>query len=129
MGSHKTCSIWLPNAFQNILATWNYSVFAATSDGAEAAAPISRVMACSNSVGIRHAMLTGHRFPYHAVVSVYLNLGLLDLWPCAGLSRRMARRSCAAQQRGRLHPSDHRLREFVRGIYWWQGLIMGGATN
>ena len=67
------------------------------------------------------AMLTGHKFLCHAVVSPYLNLGLLD--PLA-----MCRAVEAEWRAGRvpLNSAEGFIRqiigwrEFVRGIYWWR---------
>ncbi len=67
------------------------------------------------------AMLAGQPFLYHAVVSLYLNAGLLD--PLA-----MCRAVEAAWRAGRvpLNSAEGFIRqvigwrEFVRGIYWWQ---------
>ncbi len=67
------------------------------------------------------AMLTEHRFLFHAVVSPYLNAGLLD--PLA-----MCRAVEAEWRAGRvpLNSAEGFIRqiigwrEFVRGIYWWR---------
>ena len=68
------------------------------------------------------AMLSGHRFLCHSVVSAYLNLGLLD-------PLEMCRAVEAEWRAGRvpLNSAEGFIRqiigwrEFVRGIYWWQG--------
>ncbi|NBC37771.1 cryptochrome/photolyase family protein [Novosphingobium sp. FSY-8] len=68
------------------------------------------------------AMLIGHAFLHHAVVSPYLNLGLLDPLD-------MCRAVEAEWRAGRvpLNSAEGFIRqiigwrEFVRGIYWWQG--------
>ncbi len=65
------------------------------------------------------AMLTGERFLYHSIVSMYLNCGLLD--PLA-----MCRKVEAAYRAGRvpLNAAEGFIRqvigwrEYVRGIYW-----------
>jgi deoxyribodipyrimidine photolyase-related protein len=67
------------------------------------------------------AMLRGHRFLCHAVVSAYLNVGLLD--PLA-----MCRAVEAEWRAGRvpLNSAEGFIRqvigwrEFVRGVYWWR---------
>jgi len=67
------------------------------------------------------AMLTGHRFLCHAVISTYLNAGLLDpLELCRAVE--------AEWRAGRvpLNSAEGFIRqvigwrEFVRGIYWWR---------
>jgi deoxyribodipyrimidine photolyase-related protein len=76
-------------------------------------------------VGLAHfgdyqdAMLTGQRFLYHSIVSMYLNCGLLD--PLA-----VCRKVVAAYRAGRvpLNAAEGYIRqvigwrEYVRGIYW-----------
>jgi deoxyribodipyrimidine photolyase-related protein len=65
------------------------------------------------------AMLTGERFLYHSIVSIYLNCGLLD--PLA-----VCRKIDAAYRAGRapLNAAEGYIRqiigwrEYVRGIYW-----------
>ena len=65
------------------------------------------------------AMLTGHRFLFHAVVSMYLNAGLLD-------PQELCSKVEAAYQNGRvpLNAAEGFIRqvigwrEYVRGIYW-----------
>jgi deoxyribodipyrimidine photolyase-related protein len=67
------------------------------------------------------AMLTGHKFLCHAVVSLYLNVGLLDPLD-------MCRRVEAEWREGRvpLNSAEGFIRqiigwrEFVRGVYWWK---------
>jgi deoxyribodipyrimidine photolyase-related protein len=67
------------------------------------------------------AMLQNQRFLYHAIVSLYLNVGLLD--PLA-----LCQRVEAEWRAGRvpLNSAEGFIRqiigwrEFVRGIYWWQ---------
>jgi deoxyribodipyrimidine photolyase-related protein len=68
------------------------------------------------------AMLWGHRFLHHAVISPYLNAGLLD-------PLEMCRQVEAEWRAGRVPLASAEgfirqiigWREFVRGIYWWQG--------
>lgn len=96
--------------------------FAATSDGAEAAFAHFLRYGLPDFGRYQDAMLSSHRFLYHAVVSVYLNLGLLD--PLA-----MCQAVEAEWRAGRvpLNSAEGFIRqiigwrEFVRGIYWWQG--------
>jgi deoxyribodipyrimidine photolyase-related protein len=78
------------------------------------------------------AMLAGHRFLCHAVVSAYLNAGLLD--PLA-----MCRAVEAEWKAGRvpLNSAEGFIRqvigwrEFVRGVYWWRmpGYAAGNALE
>lgn len=67
------------------------------------------------------AMLKDHRFLYHAVVSLYLNVGLLD-------PLEMCRTVETEWQAGRIPLNSAEgfirqiigWREYVRGIYWWK---------
>jgi deoxyribodipyrimidine photolyase-related protein len=107
-----------PEHFGDLEPFW----FAATSVGAEAAFAHFLRHGLPDFGRYQDAMLSGHRFLYHAVVSVYLNLGLLD--PLA-----MCRAVEAEWRAGRvpLNSAEGFIRqiigwrEFVRGIYWWQG--------
>lgn len=67
------------------------------------------------------AMLTGERFLCHAVVSMYLNAGLLDpLEICRTVEAEWrAGRVPLASAEGFIRQVIG-WREFVRGIYWWQ---------
>ncbi len=56
------------------------------------------------------AMLSGERFLYHSVLSIYLNAGLLDpMEVCEAAEEAYAERRCADQRGRGLHPPDHRL--------------------
>ncbi len=93
--------------------------FAVTRAGAEAAFDHFVQSALPAFGDFQDAMLTGHRFLYHAVISMYLNCGLLDpLTIC---------RQVEAAYRGGEVPLNAAegfirqiigWREYVRGIYW-----------
>lgn len=96
--------------------------FATDRNGAEAAATHFIEHALPKFGDYQDAMLSGEHFLYHSVVSIYLNIGLLEpLHLCA-----MAERA--------YHQGDAPLnavegfirqiigwREYIRGIYFWSG--------
>ncbi len=96
--------------------------FGATRDEAEAAFAHFLKIALPQFGDYQDAMLVGESFLYHAVVSVYLNCGLLD--PLA-----MCRAVEAEYRDGRtpLNAAEGFIRqiigwrEYVRGIYWREG--------
>ncbi|ODU70052.1 MAG: deoxyribodipyrimidine photolyase [Novosphingobium sp. SCN 66-18] len=68
------------------------------------------------------AMLSGHRFLCHAVVSIYLNLGLLDpLEMCRAVEEEWRAGRVPLNSAEGFIRQIIGWREFVRGIYWWQG--------
>ena len=96
--------------------------FGATRDQAEAAFDHFLKSALPQFGDYQDAMLVGERFLYHAVVSMYLNCGLLD--PLA-----MCRAVEAEYEAGRapINAAEGFIRqiigwrEYVRGIYWREG--------
>ena len=94
---------------------------ATTRSGAEAAFEHFVVHALPRFGEVQDAMLQGEAFLCHAVISAYLNVGLLD--PLA-----VCRRAEAEWHAGRvpLNSAEGFIRqiigwrEFVRGIYWWR---------
>ncbi len=96
--------------------------FAATRADAEAAFAHFLRTALSSFGDYQDAMLSGEKFLYHAVVSLYLNCGLLD-------PLEMCRAAQAEYRAGRvpLNAAEGFIRqiigwrEFVRGIYWREG--------
>jgi deoxyribodipyrimidine photolyase-related protein len=96
--------------------------FGATREQAEAAFQHFLKSALPAFGDYQDAMLVGERFLYHAVVSMYLNCGLLD--PLA-----MCRAVEAEYEAGRapLNAAEGLIRqiigwrEYVRGIYWREG--------
>jgi deoxyribodipyrimidine photolyase-related protein len=113
--------IWSPPVFPTISAIWNPSGLPRPALKRRPPSPIS----CARPAGIRpyqDAMLWGHRFLHHAVISPYLNAGLLD-------PLEMCRQVEAEWRAGRVPLASAEgfirqiigWREFVRGIYWWQG--------
>ncbi|MEM8741368.1 MAG: cryptochrome/photolyase family protein [Pseudomonadota bacterium] len=96
--------------------------FATDADGAEAAAARFLTQALPSYGDFQDAMLTGERFVYHAVLSPYLNLGLLDPLD-------LCRRAEAEWRAGRapLNAVEGFIRqiigwrEFIRGIYFLAG--------
>lgn len=93
--------------------------FAVTRADAEAAFNRFVAVALAHFGDYQDAMLQGHRFLYHSVISVYLNCGLLDpLDVCRTVEK--------AYRAGRvpLNAAEGYIRqvigwrEYVRGIYW-----------
>ncbi|MBS0255166.1 MAG: cryptochrome/photolyase family protein [Proteobacteria bacterium] len=107
-----------PGQFGSLHPFW----FATDRAGAEAAFAHFLHHALPDFGRYQDAMLQGHRFLFHAVISPYLNLGLLD--PLA-----LCRAAEAEWQAGRvpLNSAEGFIRqiigwrEYVRGIYWWRG--------
>ncbi len=95
--------------------------FGATREDAEAAFAHFLRTGLKDFGTFQDAMLAEHKFLCHAVVSVYLNVGLLD--PLA-----MCRAVEAEWRAGRvpLNSAEGFIRqiigwrEFVRGVYWWR---------
>ncbi len=93
--------------------------FAVTRRDAEAAFDHFVAVGLAQFGDYQDAMLTGQRFLYHSIVSMYLNCGLLD--PLG-----MCRKVEAAYRSGRvpLNAAEGYIRqvigwrEYVRGIYW-----------
>jgi deoxyribodipyrimidine photolyase-related protein len=93
--------------------------FAVTAEGAEAAFTHFLTAALPRFGDYQDAMLRGEKWLYHAVVSMYLNLGLLDALD-------LCRRAEAEYHAGRapLNAVEGFVRqilgwrEYVRGIYW-----------
>ena len=96
--------------------------FAVTRDGAEAVFDRFVDIALPRFGDYQDAMLMNEKYLYHAVVSLYLNIGLLDP---LDLCRRVER----AYHDGHapLNAAEGFIRqiigwrEYVRGIYWFQG--------
>ncbi|MHC0612467.1 MULTISPECIES: cryptochrome/photolyase family protein [Komagataeibacter] len=107
-----------PDHFGDLTPFW----FAVTRAGAEAAFVHFLRHGLHDFGRYQDAMLSGHRFLCHSVVSAYLNLGLLD--PLA-----MCRAVEIEWHAGRvpLNSAEGFIRqvigwrEFVRGVYWWRG--------
>ena len=107
--------------FDNHFGTLEPFWFATTRDQAEAAFEHFVQSALPQFGTYQDAMLENQRFLYHAIVSLYLNVGLLD--PLA-----LCQRVEAQWRAGRvpLNSAEGFIRqiigwrEFVRGIYWWQ---------
>lgn len=107
--------------FHNHFGTLEPFWFAVTAADAQAAFDHFVRHALPHFGTYQDAMLDGQPFLYHAVVSPYLNAGLLD--PLA-----MCRQVEAAWQAGAVPINSAEgfirqiigWREFVRGIYWWQ---------
>jgi deoxyribodipyrimidine photolyase-related protein len=105
------------NHFGTLAPFW----FATTRAQAEAAFAHFVQTALPQFGTYQDAMLQNQRFLYHAIVSLYLNVGLLD--PLA-----LCQRVEAEWRAGRvpLNSAEGFIRqiigwrEFVRGIYWWQ---------
>lgn len=93
--------------------------FATTRAGAETARDHFLGTALADFGDYQDAMLTGERFLYHAVLSLYLNVGLLDALD-------LCRRAEAVWRAGKapLNAVEGFIRqiigwrEYVRGIYW-----------
>lgn len=67
------------------------------------------------------AMLTGQSFLYHAVVSLYLNVGLLDpLEMCRAVEAEWAAGRVPLNSAEGFIRQIIGWREYVRGIYWWK---------
>ena len=106
-----------PDNFGTLEPFW----FAVTRADAEAAFDHFVRHALPHFGTYQDAMLTGQPFLYHAVVSPYLNAGLLDPLD-------MCRKVEAAWRSGAVPINSAEgfirqvigWREFVRGIYWWQ---------
>lgn len=96
--------------------------FAVTRKEAEAALEKFVAEALPGFGDYQDAMLTGEPFLYHAVIALYLNVGLLD-------ARMICRRVEAAYETGDvpLNAAEGFIRqivgwrEYVRGIYWLEG--------
>jgi deoxyribodipyrimidine photolyase-related protein len=107
-----------PDHFGDLEPFW----FATTRSGAQAAFTHFLRHGLRDFGRYQDAMLGGHGFLCHAVVSVYLNLGLLDPLD-------MCRAVEAEWRSGRVPINSAEgfirqvigWREFVRCIYWWQG--------
>jgi deoxyribodipyrimidine photolyase-related protein len=106
-----------PNNFGDLKPFW----FATTRDQAQQAFAHFLKLGLRDFGAYQDAMLTDHKFLSHAVISPYLNMGLLD--PLA-----MCQAVEAEWQAGRvpLNSAEGFIRqiigwrEFVRGIYWWR---------
>ncbi|MEL6582572.1 MAG: cryptochrome/photolyase family protein [Pseudomonadota bacterium] len=107
-----------PDTFGDLLPFW----FATTRAGAEAAAERFMSEALPGFGDYQDAMLEGERFLYHSVLSVYLNIGLLDplkLCQMAEAEYRAGRAPLNAVE-GYIRQIIG-WREFIRGIYFWSG--------
>lgn len=107
-----------PESFGNLRPFW----FATTRADAEAAARHFMTTALPGFGDYQDAMLEGERFLYHSVLSVYLNIGLLDPIKLC----RMAEAEYA-EGRAPLNAVEGYIRqiigwrEFIRGIYFLNG--------
>ena len=107
-----------PDHFGDLAPFW----FAATRTQAEAAFKHFLRAALPDFGRYQDAMLTGHRFLCHSVVSAYLNLGLLDpLAMCRAVEAEWRAGAVPLNSAEGFIRQIIGWREFVRGIYWWQG--------
>lgn len=96
--------------------------FAVTREQAEAAFAHFLRVALPEFGRNQDAMLTEHRFLHHAVVSPYLNLGLLDpLAMCRAVEEEWRAGRVPINSAEGFIRQIIGWREYVRGIYWWQG--------
>jgi deoxyribodipyrimidine photolyase-related protein len=106
-----------PDRFGTLEPFW----FAVTREQAEAAFDHFLKVALPRFGDYQDAMLAGHRFLFHAMISPYLNAGLLDPLD-------LCRKVEAEWRAGRVPINSAEgfirqiigWREFVRGIYWWR---------
>lgn len=107
-----------PDHFGDLAPFW----FATTRCQAEAAFKHFLRAALPDFGRYQDAMLTGHRFLCHSVVSAYLNLGLLDpLAMCRAVEAEWRAGAVPLNSAEGFIRQIIGWREFVRGIYWWQG--------
>ncbi|MDE1915238.1 MAG: cryptochrome/photolyase family protein [Sphingomonadales bacterium] len=107
-----------PDHFGDLAPFW----FATTRDQAEQAFAHFLRSGLADFGRYQDAMLTGHRFLFHSVVSLYLNLGLLDpLAMCRAVEGEWRAGRVAINSAEGFIRQIIGWREFVRGIYWWQG--------
>ncbi|WDF75106.1 cryptochrome/photolyase family protein [Novosphingobium sp. KACC 22771] len=107
-----------PDHFGDLEPFW----FAVTRDQAEAAFAHFLRVALPEFGRNQDAMLTDQRFLYHAVVSPYLNLGLLDpLAMCRAVEEEWRAGRVPINSAEGFIRQIIGWREYVRGIYWWRG--------
>lgn len=107
-----------PDHFGELNPFW----FAVTRAGAEAAFAHFLRHGLRDFGRYQDAMLRGHRFLCHSVVSVYLNLGLLDpLTMCRAVEVEWRAGRVPLNSAEGFIRQVIGWREFVRGIYWWCG--------
>jgi deoxyribodipyrimidine photolyase-related protein len=96
--------------------------FAVTRDGAEAAFDRFVDVALPRFGDYQDAMLRDEKYLYHAVVSLYLNVGLLDpLDVCRRVERAYRDGHAPLNAAEGFIRQVIGWREYVRGIYWLQG--------
>jgi deoxyribodipyrimidine photolyase-related protein len=104
--------------FGNLEPFW----FAVTRDGAEAAFDRFVHVALPRFGDYQDAMLRDEKYLYHAVVSQYLNVGLLDpLDVCRRVERAYRDGDAPLNAAEGFIRQVIGWREYVRGIYWLQG--------
>ncbi len=107
------------NRFSNNFGDLEPFWFAVTSDGAEQALDHFIKTALKDFGAYQDAMLVGEKFLYHAVISLYLNIGLLDPLDICRRAEQAYRAGDAP-----LNSVEGFIRqiigwrEYVRGIYW-----------
>lgn len=95
--------------------------FATTRANAKAAFEHFLTTALPDFGAYQDAMLTGEHFLYHSVVSLYLNVGLLDpLEMCQAVEAQWRAGRVPLNSAEGFIRQIIGWREFVRGIYWWK---------
>lgn len=106
-----------PDHFGDLEPFW----FATRRQDAEAAFAHFLTAALPDFGTFQDAMLRAHRFLYHAVVSLYLNVGLLDpLTMCRAVEAEWAAGRVPLNSAEGFIRQIIGWREYVRGIYWWK---------
>ena len=106
-----------PERFGTLEPFW----FAVTREQALAAFDHFLKVALSRFGDYQDAMLAGHRFLFHAVISPYLNAGLLDpLELCRAVETEWRAGRVPINSAEGFIRQIIGWREFVRGIYWWR---------
>ena len=104
-----------PDHFGDLEPFW----FAATSDQAEAALEHFVTTALADFGAYQDAMLVGERFLYHSVISLYINIGLLDpLHVCQRIEAEYHSGGIPLNSAEGFIRQIIGWREYVRGIYW-----------
>jgi deoxyribodipyrimidine photolyase-related protein len=106
-----------PDHFGDLEPYW----FAATREQAEAAFAHFLRTGLKDFGTYQDAILTDHKFLCHAVVSVYLNAGLLDpLAMCRAVEQEWREGRVPLNSAEGFIRQIIGWREFVRGVYWWR---------
>jgi deoxyribodipyrimidine photolyase-related protein len=104
-----------PHHFGDLEPFW----FATTRRGAEAAFDHFVKTALPSFGDFQDAMLTSERFLYHSIISLYINVGLLDpLVVCKRVAKEHARGHVPLNAAEGFIRQIIGWREYVRGIYW-----------